>query len=175
MLRFAPSGETRGNAEMWRTISVLGSLVAPVVFAWAADLNSPVERKITIKSEISRGSWAALDCQLQAIPTSGSGLIDCISRINKEERQKNTITDPFQLGIYEKAYRSLEGDRRVLINFHKPDPRNDKIFAMHEKFYYNQQHRLKESLGISDDDVCRANADAEHEATAKCEPLVPPP
>ena len=49
-----------------------------------------------------------------------------------------------------------------------------KIFVMHEKLYYNKQHWLKESLGLSDDDVCRANADAEHEATAKCEPLVPP-
>jgi hypothetical protein len=119
----------------WQTIWVSGIVAISVNCASAADLNSPVERHITIKSEIKRGESAGLDCFLLGGP--GSSWLDysrCVSDILSKETQANTITDPFRLGLYGDAYRNLEIFWRSTMKEGNKDLRKD--FVMGSCFCY---------------------------------------
>jgi len=158
-------------------------LAALIIPAAGADLNAPVERRIKIKSEIMRGSWSKIDC----LPSTSTRRVrdhveldwvpfdTCISKIMSEEIRRNTFTDPFKLGLYVESYKTLENIRNVNLSFHGRDLRGEKAFVNAERFYYKAQSDLSNLLGLSSEDVCRALADREHEATAKCDPLAPPP
>jgi hypothetical protein len=156
-------------------ISVGAILASTVISASAADINAPVERTITVKSELRRGSDAEFNCMMSTT-IYWTQFSDCISRVVSEETRVNRITDPFRLGLYLSAYLSIENTRSAVLKAMKKESRNDKIFVETERFYYHQQKYLKESLGLSNDDICHALADEQFQKTAGvCLSIKPPP
>jgi hypothetical protein len=87
-------------------LAIFASNSVCAMLSMAADLNAPVVPKITIKSEVQRGGGAELDCVLK----THSHWLDfaiCIDGVVSAETQRNTITDPFRLGLYYRAYQSM--------------------------------------------------------------------
>jgi hypothetical protein len=144
-------------------------LSPPVI---AADLKAPVEHKMTVGSEMHRGSNIVFDC---AAPLYKGGplapwadFLDCIHKTTNDEIGKNTFTEPFQLGLYSGAYMHLRINRDIELKFRHHDLHSDKIFADHEELYFHKTQYLKHTLGLSDDDICKGIADDEHRPTATC-------
>lgn len=143
-------------------------LIAP---ASATDLDAPVERKITVKSEILRGYSASAECS-RSDSLNYLDIIGCVNRIVSAETQNNTITDPFKFGIYHETYFDLWVSRKVMSAVMKIDPLNNHVFRTFYRYYYEQSETLKRSLGLSPDDVCRID---EAWGATKCQlPLYPP-
>lgn len=66
--------------------------------AQTSKLDAPISTKPTIRSEIKRGEVAAFDCGLHAI-TNYSAFTTCVSNVADANQQKNTMSDPFMLGL----------------------------------------------------------------------------
>lgn len=62
-------------------------------------LNAPVSRQPTVASEIERGNELGFACGLHAIPNA-SRLIDCVNDAIDDNRQKTTLSEPFEFGLY---------------------------------------------------------------------------
>jgi hypothetical protein len=145
-------------------------LASTAISASAADINAQAERKITVKSELRRGSSAEFNCFLSTT-IYWIQFSDCISRVIRDETRVNRITNPFLLGLYLSSFLTIENTRNVMNKY----PRNDKLFMETERFYYHQQNHLKESLGLSNEDICHALADEQLQKTADvCLPIKPP-
>lgn len=138
----------------------------------AADLNAPVEHKMTVGSEMHRGQSITFDCRRPLYkggpPAPWAEFVDCIHKATSDEIRKSTFTAPFQLGLYSGAYMQLQIVRRVELQFKHYDLRKDKIFANSEDLYFHETQYLKQKLGLSDDDICKGIADDEHRPTATC-------
>jgi hypothetical protein len=141
-----------------------------VNWALAADLNAPVERKITVESEIIRGYSAALDCNK---PDSMNWIkvIDCISQVVSVETRQNTVTDPFKFGIYHEAYFNLWILQKATLSVQNLDLLKNRAFRTSYQFFYNQSDTLERTLGLSADDICRVDK----AWGAKCSPPLEPP
>ena len=91
------------------------------LFFWSpvisAELNAPIEQKMTIGSEMHRKSNIIFDCSGSlhkgGPPAPWPDFIDCIHRVTSEEIRKNMFTEPFQLGLYSGAYMNLQIIRSV--------------------------------------------------------------
>jgi hypothetical protein len=116
----------------------------------AADLNAPVVPKITIKSEIHRGGDAAFRCLIKT-HTQWPDFSSCLDEVLSEETQRNTITDPFRLGIYYRASYFMGTIGQV-----RQDLRENGQFVQEEGFYYKTQGELRRSLHLSEIDICHA-------------------
>ena len=116
----------------------------------AADLNAPVVPKITIKSEIQRGGDAAFHCLIKT-HFVWLDFTNCLDEVQSAETQRNTITDPFSLGFYYRAYDLMGTIRKAT-----PEVRESGLFVKREQFYFKTQGQLRKSLQLSGNDVCQA-------------------
>ena len=160
----------------WRAILGGGILATLAISASAADLNAPVEKKITLKSEIFRGSSAAWDCfSSRKDVYDWAGISKCVRDVINTDTLVNRITEPFKLGIFYQTYDLISILRDSVLKVTKKDFAADQAFLFIYRFYYNEAGKIQKSMGLSDDDICRALAGEAHEATARCIPLAPPP
>jgi len=148
------SGSKRRLME--RLTVVLGFAISFAAFvncASAADLNAPVERKITVKSEIIRGYFGALDCNK---PDSMNWLkvVECIGGVVSKETSQNTVSDPFKFGIYHEAYFNLWILKNATLSVERVDLLKNPAFRTSYQFFYNQSETLRKTLGLSFDDIC---------------------
>ena len=154
-----------------RLTAILMSLFLPPP-AISADLNAPVEHKMTVGSEMHRGSNIVFACARPLYkggpPAPWDDFVDCIHKTASDEIAKNTFTEPFQLGLYSGAYMQLRIMRNVEFKFKHHDLHSDTIFANSEDLYFHETQYLKHKLGLSDDDICKGIADDEHRQTATC-------
>ncbi|WP_298261680.1 hypothetical protein [Bradyrhizobium sp.] len=65
-------------------------------------LNAPISRQPTVGSEIDRGQDAAFDCGLHNL-TNFAEFVACLNDIVTANRQKSTLSEPFQFGLYVRA------------------------------------------------------------------------
>ena len=106
--------------------------------------------KITIKSEIQRGGDAAFHCLIKT-HFVWLDFSSCLDEVLSAETQRNTISDPFSLGFYYKAY-VLMGT----IGKATPEVRESGLFVKQEQFYFKTQGQLRKSLHLSENDICHA-------------------
>jgi hypothetical protein len=119
-----------------------------VQMAPAADLDAPITAKPTIRSEFLRGNSAGGDC-FQARPLGSVDwlpIANCISNVVSIETRANRISDPFKLGIYYSAVVDME-----ILNKVSRIP--DSEFRHIYEFYQAETNRLKDRLGISEDEI----------------------
>ena len=67
-----------------------------------SNLNAPVSRQPTVRTEIDRGQDAGFECGLNNI-TSFFKFKDCINDDVDTNRQNSTLSDPFEFGLYVRA------------------------------------------------------------------------
>lgn len=77
-------------------------MIITVAIAQNANLNAPVSRQPTVGSEIQRGNEAAFDCSLHYL-TDLRKFIVCMNDLIETNRQKSTLSEPFELGLYLQA------------------------------------------------------------------------
>jgi hypothetical protein len=69
-------------------------------------LNSPVSRQPTVGSEITRGDAAASECTSRlwrsgrTLAINLSNFEDCVNDAVRDNRQKSTLSEPFEFGLY---------------------------------------------------------------------------
>ena len=131
-------------------IAIFASGSVCAMSSMAADLNAPVVPKITIKSEIQRGGDAAFRCLIKT-HTEWPAFSSCIDEALSAETQRNTITDPFRLGFYYRAYDFMGSIEKV-----RQDIRENEQFLQEQAFYYKTQGQLRKSLHLSQSDICHA-------------------
>jgi len=129
----------------------------------AVDLDAPVEKKVTVRSEIKRGSSSMFDCALNTphYGLSGGTTIDCLSRVLHDAEYKNTDTEPFKLGAYFQAwidmdYKAEGGEPRL-----SKDPKMVEIYREQDKLnksatrrYYKEMEMIQAQLNITDETLC---------------------
>jgi hypothetical protein len=76
-------------------LALMLGMLWSVATVFSADLDAPVQKKITVRSEIKRGSDALFDCRIKRI-----GARECLQKIKSMNQQNNTDTEPFLLGLY---------------------------------------------------------------------------
>ena len=89
------------TSAWFMSASVAGVVLITTSFfasAQTSKLDAPISTKPTIRSEIKRGEAAAFDCGLHAI-TNYSAFTTCVSNVADANQQKNTMSDPFMLGL----------------------------------------------------------------------------
>jgi hypothetical protein len=143
-------------------IAIFASGSVCAMSSMAADLNAPVVPKVTIKSEIKRGDDAAFRC-LMKTHMGWPDFSSCLDEVLSAETQRNTISDPFRLGFYYRAYDSMSNIGKVRGNL-----RENGQFMQEEGFYYKTQGQLRKSLHLSENDICHALE------IPTCTPLAPP-
>jgi hypothetical protein len=65
-------------------------------------LNAPVSRQPTVGSEIDRGQALGFECGTQSL-TDLSRFVACVSDAIDVNRQKTTLSEPFEFGLYVRA------------------------------------------------------------------------
>lgn len=146
-----------------------GFFVSP---AAAADLNAPVERQITVKSEILRGYSATDECTAQD-SLNWAKITGCVDQSVRDEIRKNTISDPFKFGLYHSIYWQLWVSRNAMLQTMRFDPLKNSGFKSEYRHYYQEAVALEKALGLTTDDICRI--DKSYGATKCQQPLQPPP
>jgi hypothetical protein len=155
---------------------VLAGLIALSLGLWghgraaATDLDAPAVHKVTIGSEISRGSDAALQCTLNT-PASRGWLpfSVCIDHVLSTEKQRNTETDAFDFGLSFAAYHSLGSIQQATQDVLKIDLRGDPGFMQSRQFHFTTANKLAKTLKLSAENVCQATG-----RKPGCWPLDPP-
>lgn len=118
----------------------------------AVDLDAPVEKKITVKSEIERGHSAVFDCRLHLLPGSIIGIQDCVFNAIDSNKQKNTDTDAFILGAYFEGW----SDAAIYVSVLSENGRAKDSDMQGTGFLYKQFKKSQEKLGIDDAALCDA-------------------
>ncbi len=156
----------------WLSLAVVfaTTIAGFVNWATAADLNAPVERKITIETEIIRGYMAALDCN-RPDSMNWQKVSACISQVISIETRQNTVTDPFKFGIYHHIYWHLWLLWKVTLSVQNIDLLKNGAFRTNYKFFYHQSDTLEKALGLSADDICRVE---KAWGATKCPPPLEP-
>ena len=75
------------------------SMVITVASAQNANLNAPVSRQPTVGTEVRRGDLASFDCGIENVIDTDP-FITCVNDLIDTNRQKSTLSDPFELGVY---------------------------------------------------------------------------
>jgi hypothetical protein len=121
----------------------------------AVDLDSPVEKKITTRSEIKRGLKGLSRCGEKAkkIEKGVQLLSECISSINSEQ----THTEPFLLGFYYSALEAMEIKVKTGEEYYsKYDWYQLYIGKQLVKQYYKEFRNRQVELNIDNKSFCDA-------------------
>jgi hypothetical protein len=119
---------------------------------YAVDLNEPVEKKITIKSEIERGKSAISDAELRSNTraTDIDAQIKLYNNIIDMNKQNNTDTEPFYLGAYFVAWSSLDIIINISDNNKRFDPKEVQYAQQTAAFYFKEFRKIQKKLNIDD-------------------------
>lgn len=124
---------------------------AMVCNCWGIDLNAPVEKKVTIKSEVDRGRAAMFNIILNSRGLDVEGKHKKFEELILLNRQQNTDTDPFLLACNLEAWLDLETARKVLEGSTLPGADDARSFSEQwAKLYYKEFRGLQRKLGIDD-------------------------
>ena len=115
---------------------------APV--AAQSKLDAPVSRQPTVGSEINRGQKAAFNCSMNTNVLSQTEFADCVSNTVTINRQRSTLSDPFEFGLY---VRALE-----IANVRRMTPDTDGMVAVWHKRAADIMRSKKLTLA----DFCKA-------------------
>ena len=116
------------------------------------DLDAPVERKVTVKSEIKRGAFAVHDVMLKADINLDKAFLGIGAMIN-ENGQRNTDTESFYLGAYCQAWVSFSNTLKVL---NKNKSRYQSLINSGERsaaLYFKAFRKRQATLGIDDENL----------------------
>jgi hypothetical protein len=105
-------------------------LATMVCNCWAIDLNAPVEKKITVMSEMDRAHDAMFDIILNSSALDVEGRQKKFEKLILLNRQKNTDTDPFLLACYLEAWLDMEQSRKVLEGATLPGAQDARTFDL---------------------------------------------
>ena len=99
-------------------LAAAATLNAPGL-AQNSKLNAPISRQPTVGLEIDRGQDASFDCGLHNL-TNFAAFVACLNDVITVNRQKNTLSEPFQFGLYVRALQhsyvqhvALEGNTAI--------------------------------------------------------------
>jgi hypothetical protein len=116
------------------------------------DLDAPVERKVTVKSEVKRGAIAVADVMLKTDTNLDKAFLGIGAMITENE-QRNTDTEPFCLGAYSQAWVSFSNTLKVL---KKSPSRYKSLINSGERcatLYFKAYRKRQETLGIDDENL----------------------
>lgn len=128
-------------------------------FSFAVDLNSPGDKKVTIKSEILRGQEAAFSAAQAADSIDLLGQMNAIDRVFSLNKQKNTDSPGFLLGADFGAWSALsmslellkgkdyvkQGDYDLVLKFSQD---YFKAFRQRQKQMKVSDEKLMETIGF---------------------------
>ena len=118
----------------------------------SVDLDVPIERKVTVKSEIKRGAFAVHDVMLKTEINLDKAFLGISAMIN-ENVQRNTDTEPLYLGAYCQAWVSFSSTLKVL---KKSKSRYQGLVDRGERsaaFYFKEFRKRQEKMGINDENL----------------------
>jgi hypothetical protein len=127
--------------------------------AWAVDLNAPAEKKVTVGSEIRRGTSAITDASLNIKGTDHLGRLQAFSAVFDRNQQANTDTQAFRLGASLGALISLD----VTLNLAAQNPnsmfypaREIQLVEVDAKDYFKEVRKIQKELNIDDQTLIQA-------------------
>src|SRR5580704_996858 len=127
------------------------SIVITVASAQNANLNAPVSRQPTVGSEVRRGDLASFDCGIENVIDT-EPFIACVNDLIDTNRQKSTLSDPFELGVYLAAVNHVAIQEMALNSNHN------------FPFWRDGLIKLLKKTKLTARDICKAREDT------KCDP-----
>lgn len=128
--------------------AVLLMLVMPMCFA--ADLNAPAQKQITIRSEIQRGFELVCNASVSQYNLTDTDI--AISNLLKKAQTNNTDTNAFLLGAYYSACYQIELAQEFKGNTENQLEAGKVAF----NFYYKQFRNKQRILEITDQQIAEA-------------------
>ncbi len=135
-------------------------IVLPVMLAnvcFAVNLDDPAQKQVTVKTEIQRGYDVVANANNQAIKTGGS-LDDLVSASLSANKQVNTDTEAFKLGVYFKTWQiysqKVKADTMLFNNMGDPAVDKDWELRKQGKIYFNEYRMIQTSLALDDKVIC---------------------
>lgn len=137
---------------MKRICLIVTILFLMVHSIYAVDLNAPVEKMITIKSEIERGKSAISDAELSSNThaTDIDSKIKLYNNIIDMNKQKNTDTEPFYLGAYCEAWTSLDIILGLAQHSKLFNPTDVQYAEQTATLYFKEFRKIQTKLNIDD-------------------------
>jgi hypothetical protein len=137
---------------MKRIYFIVTILFLTVYSIYAVDLNAPIEKKITIKSEIERGKSAISDAELSSNTraTDIDSKIKLYNKIIDMNKQKNTDTEPFYLGAYFEAWTSLDIVLGLAQHSKLFNPTDVQYAEQTATLYFKEFRKIQTKLKIDD-------------------------
>jgi hypothetical protein len=120
------------------------------------DLDAPVVKKVIIKTEIERGKSAEFDCTLRLSHADPIGSSKCPFNIIDLNKQKNTDTDPFILGVAYEAWTHTRIILSVIENLPDREQRGYSQGIGDAILWFKTFKEKEKSLGIDDETFCKA-------------------
>lgn len=134
-------------------------LLLPYSMVWAVDLNAPAEKKVTVGSEILRGSSAIFNATLKIEAANILGRLHAIDAVFDLERQTNTDTEAFLLGASLLAWLDLDN----VLNSAEQSPNSVffppgkvQLVENSAKSYFNDFRKIQKQLNLDDKTICEA-------------------
>jgi len=135
------------------------SLLLLYSVAWAVDLNAPAEKKVTVGSEIRRGTSAMIDADATINGTNHLGRLQAIDEVFHRNQQANTDTQAFRLGASLAAWSRLD----ISLNLAAENP-NSMFYPAREmqliedsaKYYFKEVRKIQKELNIDDQTLIQA-------------------
>jgi hypothetical protein len=128
------------------------SMVITMASAQNANLNAPVSRQPTVGTEVRRGDLASFDCGIENVIDT-EPFIACVNDLIDTNRQKSTLSDPFELGVYLAAVNHVAIQEMALDSNHN------------FPFWRDGLIKLLKKTKLSPRDICKAREDT------KCDPV----
>jgi hypothetical protein len=120
------------------------------------DLDAPAVKKVTIKSEIERGRSTEFNCVLHLSHTNAIVSSKCPFNIIDENKQKNTDTDPFVLGVSLEAWVHTTIILKVIENLPDREQRGYSQGIGDAKLWFSTIKEKEKAIGIDDAILCKA-------------------
>lgn len=121
---------------------------------YAADLDAPAEKKITVKSEIQRGYSVISRIDVSNYATDPLKYIDAVEKKIDINKQNNTDTDGFYLGLYFQAWTKFD----MLLSY-IPDRYTPQAKELCQQFavsYYKEFKKYQQQLDIDNQTLFNA-------------------
>jgi len=130
-------------------------VVACAAPAWAVDLNSSLNDRPTVGSEVKRGFKAAFHCMTSNNPFARK-IADCVDDAASNDEQRHADSTPFRLGLYYGACVNLSTLVKTDTDLQKKNSaaRADLEYAKIDlKYAYEQFRLVQKKIGLSDEQV----------------------
>lgn len=142
------------NIKLTLFLIIFFTLISTICFG--TDLDAPVEKKVTIRSEIKRGADAMFDCFMKKrSPISGTA--QCYKEIYSLNQQKNTDTKPFLLGLYFRTWVDLGLSLPTSRNYYKKLG-NEALYELDEAIAndcFKKYREIQYDIGLNDEVLCQ--------------------